>query len=125
LTLEQRVLRITLTRDSRLTMVLESFGWGVQQAVRGYGRASIAPEYMLRALLLQAFYSIRSEPPVVEQIDYNLLFRWFVGLGMTTRVEPYGLLKNPTGLLNSEVAQQFFAAVNQQAKALHEDDTSP
>ncbi len=46
------------------------------------GRPSIAPEYILRALLLQVFYSVRSERLLVEQIDYNLLFRWFVGLGM-------------------------------------------
>jgi transposase len=46
------------------------------------GRPSVAPEYVLRALLLQLFYSIRSERLLVEQIDYNLLFRWFVGLGM-------------------------------------------
>jgi hypothetical protein len=45
------------------------------------GRPSIAPEYILRALLLQVFYSVRSERLLVEQIDYNLLFRWFVGLG--------------------------------------------
>jgi transposase len=43
------------------------------------GRPSIAPEYILRALLLQVFYSVRSERLLVEQIDYNLLFRWFVG----------------------------------------------
>jgi len=46
------------------------------------GRPSVAPEYILRALLLQVFFSIRSERLLVEQIDYNLLFRWFVGLGM-------------------------------------------
>jgi len=46
------------------------------------GRPSIAPEYILRALLLQVFFSVRSERLLVEQIDYNLLFRWFVGLGM-------------------------------------------
>jgi transposase len=50
------------------------------------GRPSIAPEYILRALLLQAFYSIRSERQLVEQLDYNLLFRWFVGLGMDDAV---------------------------------------
>ena len=48
----------------------------------GSGRPSIAPEYILRALLLQVFFSMRSERLLVEQIDYNLLFRWFVGLGM-------------------------------------------
>ena len=46
------------------------------------GRPSIAPEYVLRALLLQVFYSVRCERQLVEQLDYNLLFRWFVGLGM-------------------------------------------
>jgi len=50
------------------------------------GRPSIAPEYVLRALLLQAFYSVRSERRLVEQLDYNLLFRWFVGLGMDDAV---------------------------------------
>jgi transposase len=50
------------------------------------GRPSIAPEYILRALLLQVFYSVRSERLLVEQIDYNLLFRWFVGLGMDEAV---------------------------------------
>ncbi len=49
------------------------------------GRPSIAPEYILRALLLQVFYSVRSERLLVEQIDYNLLFRWFVGLAWTMR----------------------------------------
>jgi hypothetical protein len=52
----------------------------------GSGRPSIAPEYILRALLLQVFYSVRSERLLVEQIDYNLLFRWFVGLGMDDAV---------------------------------------
>src|SRR5215216_3599247 len=56
----------------------------------GRGRQSIAPERLLRASLLQAFYSVRSERQLMEQIDYNLLFRWFVGLGITlTRtIEP-------------------------------------
>src|ERR1022692_5072161 len=75
------------------------------------------PIYMLRALLLQAFYSIRSERQLVEQLDYNLLFRWFVGLGMDDAVWNHAVFsKNRDRLLNSEVAQQFFAAVNRQAK---------
>ena len=49
------------------------------------GRPSIAPERLLRALLLQAFYTIRSERQLMEQIDYNLLYRWFVGLGVSSR----------------------------------------
>ncbi|HEY5756736.1 MAG TPA: transposase, partial [Steroidobacter sp.] len=48
----------------------------------GTGRQSIAPERLLRASLLQAFYSVRSERQLMEQINYNLLFRWFVGLGI-------------------------------------------
>lgn len=52
----------------------------------GSGRPSIAPEYILRALLLQVFFSIRSERLLVGQIDYSLLFRWFVGLGMDDAV---------------------------------------
>jgi transposase len=59
---------------------------GVDQFYAATGRRSIAPEYILRALLLQVFYSIRSERQLVEQIDYNLLFRWFVGLGMDDAV---------------------------------------
>src|SRR5438477_4932619 len=51
-----------------------------------FGRPSIPPEKLLRALLLQALYTIRSERQLIEQIDYNLLFRWFVGLGMDDAV---------------------------------------
>src|SRR6202051_517979 len=87
------------------------------------GRPSIAPEYILRALLLQVFYSVRSERLLVEHIDYNLLFRWFVGLGMDDAVWNHAVFsKNRARLLNSEVAQQFFAAVNKQAKRFMRDD---
>jgi transposase len=51
-----------------------------------FGRASIAPEKLLRALLLQAFYGVRSERQLMEQITYNMLFRWFVGLSMDAPV---------------------------------------
>ena len=87
------------------------------------GRPSIAPEYILRALLLQVFYSVRSERLLVEQIDYNLLFRWFVGLGMDDAVWNHAVFsKNRDRLLTSEVAQQFFAEVNRQAKRFMSDD---
>ena len=87
------------------------------------GRPSIAPEYILRALLLQVFYSVRSERLLVEQIDYNLLFRWFVGLGMDDSVWNHAVFsKNRDRLLTSDVAQQFFAEVNQQAKRFMSDD---
>jgi len=89
----------------------------------GSGRPSIAPEYILRALLLQVFFSIRSERLLVEQIDYNLLFRWFVGLGMDDAVWEHSVFsKNRDRLLNSEVAQRFFAEVNRRAKKFMSDD---
>jgi transposase len=81
------------------------------------GRPSIAPEYILRELLLQVFYSVRSERLLVEHIDYNLLFRWFVGLGMDDAVWNHAVFsKNRDRLLTSDVAQRFFAEVNKQAK---------
>ncbi len=78
---------------------------------------------MLRALLLQAFYSVRSERQLVEQLDYNLLFRWFVGLGMDDAVWNHAVFsKNRDRLLTSDVAQQFFAAVIAQAKRFMSDE---
>ena len=73
------------------------------------GRPSIAPERLLRALLLQVFYSIRSERLLMEQLDYNLLFRWFVGMGMDERVwDATVFAKNRDRLLNQEMAEAFF-----------------
>ena len=87
------------------------------------GRPSIAPEYILRGLLLQVFYSVRSERLLVEQIDYNLLFRWFVGLGMDDAVWNHAVFsKNRDRLLTSDVAQRFFAEVNKQAKKYMSDE---
>ena len=54
----------------------------IEKLYAKFGRPSIAPEKLLRALLLQAFYSVRSERQLMEQLDYNLLFRWFVGLSL-------------------------------------------
>jgi transposase len=89
----------------------------------GSGRPSIAPEYILRALLLQVFFSIRSERLLVEQIDYNLLFRWFVGLGMDNAVWNHAVFsKNRDRLLNSDVARRFFAEVNRSAKKYMSDE---
>src|SRR6201989_2844683 len=85
------------------------------------GRRSIAPEYVLRALLLQVFFSVRSERQLVEQIDYNLLFRGFVGLGMDDAVWNHAVFsKNRDWLLNSEVAQQFFRRREPSGEAIHE-----
>src|SRR3979411_998487 len=74
------------------------------------GRPSIAPERLLRALLLQAFYTIRSERQLMEQLDYNLLYRWFVGLGVDEPVwVPTVFTKNRDRLLEAEVARKFLA----------------
>jgi transposase len=76
------------------------------------GRESIPPERLMRALLLQAFYSIRSERQLVERIDYDLLFRWFVGLGIEDPVwDATTFTKNRDRLLDGEVAQKFLAAL--------------
>jgi transposase len=77
-----------------------------------FGRPSIPPERLLRALLLQALYTIRSERQLMEQLDYNLLFRWFVGLGMDDRVwSATTFSKNRDRLLDGDIAAAFFEAV--------------
>jgi len=76
------------------------------------GRPSIAPEKLLRASLLQAFFSVRSERQLMEQLDYNLLFRWFVGLGVDDPVwDATVFTKNRDRLLDADVAAKFMAAV--------------
>src|SRR3989449_11262863 len=76
------------------------------------GRQSIAPEKLMRALLLQVFYSVRSERQLVEQLRYNLLFRWFVGLEMDEEVWNHAVFsKNRERLLNEEIAEAFFQRV--------------
>jgi transposase len=82
------------------------------------GRPSIAPERLLRALLLQVLYTVRSERQLMEQLDYNLLFRWFVGLDADDPVwAPTVFTKNRDRLLRGDVAQAFFESVLAQAKA--------
>jgi transposase len=82
------------------------------------GRPSIAPEKLLRALLLQVLYTVRSERQLMEQLDYNLLFRWFVGLNADDPVwDATVFTKNRDRLLAGDVAQAFFEAVLAQAKA--------
>ena len=76
------------------------------------GRPSIAPERLLRALLLQAFYSIRSERQLMEQLDFNLLYRWFVGLGIDDAVwDATVFCKNRDRLLAGDVARRFLNEV--------------
>jgi transposase len=82
------------------------------------GRPSIPPEQLLRALLLQLLYSIRSERQLIEQLDYNLLFRWFVGLSMDDPVwDPTVFTKNRERLLQGDIARALFERVLAQAKA--------
>jgi transposase len=82
-----------------------------------FGRPSIAPEKLLRALLLQILYTIRSEEMLMEQLQYNLLFRWFVGLNMDETVwVPTVFSKNRERLMNGDVAEKFFAEVLRRAE---------
>jgi transposase len=84
------------------------------------GRPSIPPEKLLRALLLQVLFTIRSERMLMEQLEYNLLFRWFVGLGMDDPVwVPTVFTKNRDRLLEGEIAEAFFARVLAQARKHH------
>jgi transposase len=87
------------------------------------GRPSVPPERLLRAQLLQIFYSIRSERLLMEQLDYNLLFRWFVGLEMDEPVwAPTVFTKNRDRLLNQEIARSFFRRVVEHAAGLMSDE---
>ena len=124
-TLERRVPQDHPLREiRRLTdVVLASLSAAFDEMYSASGRPSIAPESVLRALLLQAFYSVRSERQWVEQLDYNLLFGWFVGLGMDDAVWNHAVFsKNRDRLLTSEVAQLFFAEVNKQARRFMSDE---
>jgi transposase len=77
-----------------------------------FGRPSIAPEKLLRAMLLQAFYGIRSERQLTERLEFDLLFRWFVGLGVDDPVWDHSTFsKNRDRLLEGEMAAKFLAAV--------------
>jgi len=87
------------------------------------GRPSIPPERLLRAQLLQIFYSIRSERLLMEQLDYNLLFRWFVGLEMDEPIWDVTVFtKNRDRLLNQETARSFFRRVVERGQDLMSDE---
>jgi transposase len=82
------------------------------------GRRSIPPERLLRALLLQLLYSVRSERMLMEQLEYNLLFRWFAGLSASEPVwHPTVFTKNRDRLLEGVVAEEFFSVIVEQARA--------
>jgi transposase len=81
------------------------------------GRPSIAPEYLFRASILQILYSIRSERQLMDQIDFNILFRWFVGLSVDAAVWDHSTFtKNRDRLLKSDIAKLFFSKVVERAR---------
>lgn len=92
--------------------VLKQMSARLDALYAGTGRPSIAPEMLLRATLLQAFFSVRSERQLMEQIDYNLLFRWFVGLPMDAEVwHATVFCHNRDRLLEADVARQFLTTL--------------
>src|SRR5262245_57337768 len=81
------------------------------------GRPSIPPEKLLRALLLQAFYTIRSERQLMERLEFDLLFRWFVGLGVDDPTWDHSVFsKNRDRLLEGEIATKFLIPILSQPK---------
>jgi transposase len=124
-TLEQRVPETHPLRAVRklVDQVLAEMSESFEGLYSRTGRPSVAPERLLRALLLQVFYSVRSERMLMEQLDYNLLFRWFVGMEMDEAVWNHAVFsKNRDRLLNQELAQQFFLRVKVQAAGLMSDE---
>src|SRR3984893_8794278 len=104
---------IRLMVDEALKVLSPTFG----QLYSDFGRPSIPPEKLLRALLLQVLYTIRSERMLMEQLEYNLLFRWFVGLNMDEEVwVPTVFTKNRDRLWEGDIAEKFFQAVLTQAR---------
>lgn len=112
--LEARVRRDHPLRAIReiANAALESLSGDFAALYSGLGRPSIAPERLLRAMLLQAFYSIRSERQLMERLEYDLLFRWFVGLGVDDAVWDHSTFsKNRDRLLDGDIAARFLAAL--------------
>src|ERR1039457_3458000 len=88
-----------------------------------YGRPWIAPERLFGSLLLQIFYSVRSERMLIEQLQYNLLFRWFVGMEMDEGVWNHAVYsKNRERLLNEEIAESFFRRGLERARPFMSDE---
>ncbi len=117
---EQRVPKDHPLRAIRVMVdaALKESSWRFDAVYATSGRPSIAPEKLLRALLLQVLYTVRSERLLMEQLDYNFLFRWFVGLNIDEPVWDVTVFtKNRERLLVGEVAQGLFNAVIEQARA--------
>ncbi len=120
LTLEQRIPSDHRLRAIRslVDQALKDLSLHFDALYSQRGRPSIAPEYLLRALLLQILHGIRSEEQLMEYLRYNLLFRWFVGLEMDDAVwDPTVFSKNRDRLMRGEVSQRFLQAVVEQAQA--------
>ena len=99
-------------------LALKGLSPAFNQMYAAFGGPSIAPEKLLRALLLQVLYTVRSERMLMEQLEYNLLFRWFVGLNMDEPVwVPTVFSKNRDRLMEGDIAQKFFSQVLEQATA--------
>ncbi|MET4331704.1 hypothetical protein ABIB80_007564 [Bradyrhizobium sp. i1.15.2] len=99
-----------------LTLALKDLSRDFARLYARHGRPSVPPERLLRALLLQAFYTVRSERQLMEQLDYNLLFRRFVRLSMDDQVwDATVFCKNRDRLLNGEIAAKFFVTVAEPA----------
>lgn len=102
---------------SIMDQVLEELSGDFSRMYARTGRPSVPPEQLLRALLIQVLYSVRSERQLMEQLDYNLLFRWFVGLSVDDPVwSPTTFSKNRDRLLAGDVAVSFFHGVVEQAR---------
>ena len=117
--LEARVRRDHPLRPIRriTDTALEALSGDFTRLYSRIGRPSIAPEMLLRAMLLQALYSIRSERQLMDRLDFDLLFRWFVGLGIDDPVWNHSVFsKNRDRLLEGEIAARFLAAVLAQPK---------
>jgi transposase len=96
--------------------ILGGMSQDFEQMYSRTGRPSIPPEQLLRALLIQVLYSVRSERMLMEQLDYNMLFRWFVGLSLDDEIWDVTVFtKNRDRLLEAEVAKRFLEAVVEQA----------
>jgi transposase len=116
---EQRVPKNHPLRQVRALcdIALKALSRELDRMYSDIGRPSIAPEKLLRALLLQILYTIRSERMLMEQLDYNLLFRWFVGLNMDDGVwDATVYSKNRDRMLKADIAGLFFQAVVEEAR---------
>lgn len=117
---EQRVPEDHPLRPIRLMVdeALEALSPRFEKLYSSTGRPSIPPEQLLRALLLQVLYTVRSERLLMEQLNYNLLYRWFIGLNMDDAIwDPTVFSKNRERLLGGRIVQEFFAQVIEQARS--------